>query len=69
MHRNEGSLTQQDIHNIDLRVDKRFIEMSYVANRSEFNGFKQTSGIGGREGIFGIPPLAENFSKIPPWRF
>ena len=26
----------------------------------------QATGIGGVGGIFGIPPLAENFSKIPP---
>ena len=31
----------------------------------------QATGIGGvGGGIFGIPPLAENFSKIPPpWKF
>ena len=27
---------------------------------------QQATGIGGVGGIFGIPPLAENFSKIPP---
>ena len=31
--------------------------------------YKQAMGIGGREGIFDIRPLTENFSKIPPWRF
>ena len=30
----------------------------------------QETRIGGVGGIFGIPPpLAENFSKRPPWRF
>ena len=31
-------------------------------------GFYQATGIGGR-GYFWYTPLAENFSKIPPWRF
>ena len=31
--------------------------------------YMQATGIGGVGGYFWYTPLAENFSKIPPWRF
>ena len=31
--------------------------------------YNQATGIGGRGYFWYTPPLAENFSKIPPWRF
>ena len=40
--------------------------MAKVSDSRE-SSYKETSGIGGGGGIFGIPPpQAENFWKIPP---
>ena len=56
-----------DVNINTIRIFQSVIQLS---NRLDTYTYKQATGIGGVGGIFGIPPLAEIFSKIPaPWRF